>query len=88
MSRYDVPVIVVIFNNRSYNETRSRMFSRGGRQAEVGKDMLSYLGDPNVDFVRIAEAFGIRGRTGAKSRASSRSNVTGPSEQRARGGRT
>ena len=61
MSRYDVPVIVVIFNNRSYNETRARMFSRGGRQSEVGKDMLSYLGDPNVDFVRIAEAFGIRG---------------------------
>jgi thiamine pyrophosphate-dependent acetolactate synthase large subunit-like protein len=32
MSRYDVPVIIVIFNNRSYNETRARMFGHGGRQ--------------------------------------------------------
>lgn len=61
MSRYDVPVIVVIFNNRSYNETRVRMFGRGGRQAEAQKDMLSYLGDPEVDFVQIAGAYDIRG---------------------------
>ena len=61
MSRYDVPVIVVIFNNRSYNETRVRMYSRGGRQAETQKDMLSYLGDPDVNFVHIANAFNIRG---------------------------
>jgi thiamine pyrophosphate-dependent acetolactate synthase large subunit-like protein len=61
MSRYDVPVIVVIFNNRAYNETRSRMFAAGGRQAELKKDMLSYLGDPDVDFVRIANAFNVKG---------------------------
>ena len=61
MSRYDVPVIVVIFNNRSYNETRVRMYSRGGRQSETRKDMLSYLGDPDVNFVNIASAFNIRG---------------------------
>ena len=61
MSRYDVPIIVVIFNNRSYNETRGRMYAQGGRQAEEKKDMLSYLGDPNVDFVSIASAFNIKG---------------------------
>jgi thiamine pyrophosphate-dependent acetolactate synthase large subunit-like protein len=61
MSRYDAPVILVIFNNRCYNETRSRMFGEGGRQAQAGKDMLSDLGKPDVDFVRLGEAFGIQG---------------------------
>ena len=60
-SRYDVPVIIVIFNNRCYNETRVRMFARGGRQAQEQKDMLSYLGDPNVEYVQVASAFGIQG---------------------------
>lgn len=61
MSRYDVPVTVVIFNNRCYNDSRVRMFSHGGRQAQEQKDMLSYLGDPEVDFVKAAEVFGIKG---------------------------
>lgn len=61
MSRYQIPVIMVIYNNRSYNETRERAFAEGGRQAETGKDMLSYLGDPDVDFARLASAFGVPG---------------------------
>jgi thiamine pyrophosphate-dependent acetolactate synthase large subunit-like protein len=61
MSRYDVPIIVVIFNNRSYNETRGRMYAQGGRQAETKKDMLSYLGDPDVNFVSIASAYNVKG---------------------------
>ena len=63
MSRYDVPVIIVIFDNRCYNETRARMFGHGGRQAETGKDQVSYLGDPDVSFVNLAAAFGIKGET-------------------------
>ncbi len=62
-SRYDVPILIVIFNNRSYNETRNRMFTRGGRQMETRKDMISYLGDPDVDFAQIAAAYNIRGET-------------------------
>ncbi|MBI2818066.1 MAG: thiamine pyrophosphate-binding protein [Acidobacteria bacterium] len=61
MVRYQIPVITVIYNNRSYNETRVRAFSGGGRQAQTGKDMLSYLGDPDVDFVKLAAAFGVPG---------------------------
>ena len=59
MSRYHIPVITVVYNNRSYNETRERAFAEGGRQAQTGKDMLSYLGDPDVDFVKLAGAFGV-----------------------------
>lgn len=61
MSRYHIPLIVVIFNNRCYNETRGRMYANGGRQSETKKDMLSYLGDPNVDFVNIASSYNIKG---------------------------
>ena len=61
MSRYQIPVTTVIFNNRSYNETRERAFADGGRQAQTGKDMISYLGDPDVDFVKLAGAFGVPG---------------------------
>src|SRR5262245_25267437 len=61
MSRYQIPVITVIYNNRSYNETRERSFAEGGRQAQTGRDMLSYLGDPDVDFVKLANAFGVPG---------------------------
>jgi thiamine pyrophosphate-dependent acetolactate synthase large subunit-like protein len=61
MSRYEIPVITVIYNNRSYNETRERAFAEGGRQAQTGRDMLSYLGDPDVDFVKLAAGFGVAG---------------------------
>lgn len=61
MSRYEIPVITIIYNNRSYNETRERSFAEGGRQSQTNKDMLSYLGDPDVDFVKLANAFGVPG---------------------------
>ncbi len=61
MSRYQIPIITIVYNNRSYNETRERAFAEGGRQAQTGRDLLSYLGDPDVDFVRLASAFGVAG---------------------------
>ena len=60
-SRYDVPVIIVVFNNRSYDGPRNRMFMLSKQPQEKRKDMASYLGDPDVDFVGIAESFGIKG---------------------------
>jgi len=61
MARYQIPVITVIYNNRSYNETRERAFAEEGRQAQTNKDMLSYLGDPDVNFVQMAAAFNVPG---------------------------
>jgi len=63
MSRYDVPIILMVFNNRSYNETRTRMFRarHNGRQLQERVDMLSHLGNPDVNFVGLAGAFGIKG---------------------------
>jgi len=61
MRRHEAPIITVIFNNRSYNETRNRMWTRGKIQREKQMDMISHLGDPNVNFAKIAEAYDIKG---------------------------
>ncbi|HJP04357.1 MAG: hypothetical protein CL799_12085 [Chromatiales bacterium] len=59
MARYDTPVIVIVFNNHSYNTTRA--FNWTGPAAKAGKDMINYLGNPDVDFSLIAKGYGVDG---------------------------
>jgi thiamine pyrophosphate-dependent acetolactate synthase large subunit-like protein len=61
ISRYRAPVLLVIFNNRAYNMNRAFGWLRGGAQAELKKDLLTYLGDPDMNFALMAEAHGIDG---------------------------
>jgi benzoylformate decarboxylase len=61
ISRYDAPILIVIMNNYSYNETRSRNLTSNGRQFQTGRELTSYLGDPKVDFSKIAEGYSIKG---------------------------
>lgn len=61
MSRYDIPVMTVITNNRSYEETRWQILNRGGRAGKANRDYISYLGDPDVDFTKLASAYNIPG---------------------------
>jgi len=61
MSRYDVPIITIICNNRSYDEPRNNMMMRAGRARQANKDMICYLGSPDVEFTHMASAYGIRG---------------------------
>jgi thiamine pyrophosphate-dependent acetolactate synthase large subunit-like protein len=63
-SRYNVPVIIVVFNNRSYDSERGRIhfFSETARKDRTQwKDMSCFLGDPEVDYVSIARGFDIEG---------------------------
>jgi len=63
-SRYEIPVIMVVFNNHSYDGERGRivLFSQLAREnKEAWKDMSCYLGNPDIDFVDIAKGFGIAG---------------------------
>jgi thiamine pyrophosphate-dependent acetolactate synthase large subunit-like protein len=66
-SRYDIPVLTVITNNRSYEETRWQIMGEAGVSGERGpaglanRDYVSYLGDPDVDFTKLAAAYNING---------------------------
>ncbi|TDI64416.1 MAG: thiamine pyrophosphate-binding protein [Alphaproteobacteria bacterium] len=61
LSRHDAPVIVVVYNNHCYEGTRAPNWARGGPQVQAQKDMLNYLGDPDVDFSILAKAYGVDG---------------------------
>ncbi len=63
LARYDAPIMVVVYNNRAYNMNRAFTWMRGGAQAELKKDLLTYLGDPDVDFALYAKAHGVDGET-------------------------
>jgi benzoylformate decarboxylase len=63
MARHEVPVIVVVFNNRSYNGPRNKILRASTRQAETGKDMTCWLGNPDVSFADVAKGFGVRAET-------------------------
>jgi acetolactate synthase-1/2/3 large subunit len=54
-------VILIVINNRSYNNERNRIWNDGGRQFATGRDMVCYLGDPDVDYAKVAAAFGVDG---------------------------
>ena len=65
-SRYDIPIIIVVFNNRSYDNERNRILGRSPlyRRKDTRdqwRDISGYLGDPNVDFTGLAKSFGIAG---------------------------
>ena len=61
IARYEAPMLIVIMNNHTYNESRARNMLNGGMFYEAGKDFNGYLGDPNVEYTRLAEAYGLKG---------------------------
>jgi benzoylformate decarboxylase len=61
MSRYDIPVMTVVLNNHTYEETRWQILNRGGRAGQANRDYVCYLGDPDVDFTKLAAAYNIPG---------------------------
>ncbi len=57
--RYQIPIIIVIQNNGSYDNERNRIWSRGGSQAKAGKDMTCFIGYPEIQYTKLAEAHGM-----------------------------
>ena len=60
-ARYRAPVLIMVMNNHSYNDERNRIWFTGGKQFQTGRDMACYLGDPDIDYAKIAAGFGVEG---------------------------
>ena len=60
-ARYEVPVAIFIFNNHAYQANRLALHKYGGRAAQTGKYIGSYLGSPEIDNVKIAHGYGVDG---------------------------
>ena len=65
-ARYKAPVMIIVMNNQSYNNERNRIMSRRGRSYETGRDMVCYLGDPDVNYVKLAAGFDVEGEIVSK----------------------
>lgn len=62
--RCEIPVIIVIFNNESYDGERERIYAfsplaRNQETRDQWRDQTCYLGAPSVDFVALAKSFGM-----------------------------
>lgn len=67
-ARYDIPTLIVVFNNRSYDNERNRIqdrspLMRNKETRELWKDITCWLGNPVVDFAGLANSFGIEAAT-------------------------
>jgi thiamine pyrophosphate-dependent acetolactate synthase large subunit-like protein len=60
IARYEAPMLIVIMNNRVYNESRDRNLNNSRFFLELGRDYNGYLGDPDVDYAKIAEAYSLK----------------------------
>jgi benzoylformate decarboxylase len=59
--RFEVPLIIVIFNNLGYQANRWALAGLGGRAAATGHYIGISLEDPQIDHVGIAKAYGHQG---------------------------
>ena len=64
--RFEAPVLYIVFNNRSFNDTRMRVTAVAPKLRESKLDMGSYLGNPDVSFETAAKAFDVNGATVTK----------------------
>jgi thiamine pyrophosphate-dependent acetolactate synthase large subunit-like protein len=59
--RYGIPVLTVVWNNHNYQTVRHAYDSYKGKMHNSGHYAGMYLGDPNIDFVKLAESQGVKG---------------------------
>jgi benzoylformate decarboxylase len=57
--RYEVPVAIVIWNNREYQANRKFMHQYGGRAAATGRYPGTSLDSPRIDHVAICKGYGV-----------------------------
>lgn len=60
-ARYHIPILTVVWNNHNYQTVRFAYHEYGGRMVKSGKYAAMYLGDPDIDFVKLGESQGVSG---------------------------
>ncbi len=60
-TRSEVPIGFFVFNNGEYQANRRNSWLYQGRMAETGKFLGVNLGHPDINYVSIADAYGIEG---------------------------
>ncbi len=60
-ARYGIPVLTVVWNNHNYQTVRNAYYSYKGRMAASGHYAGMYLGDPEIDFAKLAQSQGVAG---------------------------
>ncbi len=59
--RYGIPILTVVWNNYNYQTVRHAYYGYKGKMAATGHYSGMYLGDPEIDFVKLAESQGVSG---------------------------
>ena len=60
-ARHGIPVLTVVSNNHNYQVVRWAQDNYKGRIASSGHYPGMFLGDPDIDFVKLAESEGVAG---------------------------
>lgn len=66
IKRFELPMIIVIFNNRNYQANRWALAGLRGRAAESGRYIGISMEDPDIDHAGIAQSYGVRGERVAR----------------------
>ncbi len=61
MARYGVPVLTLVWNNHDYQTVRQAYAGYKGKMRQADRYPAVYLGDPEIDFVKLAGSQGVKG---------------------------
>lgn len=61
IKRFELPLIIVLFNNRNYQANRWALAGLRSRAAETGRYIGISLEDPDIDHAGIARSYGVEG---------------------------
>lgn len=61
MARHSTPVLTIVWNNHNYQTVRNGAYRYNKRMTETGRFPGLYLGDPDIDFVKLADSQGVKG---------------------------
>jgi benzoylformate decarboxylase len=60
-AKYNIAVPIIVFDNAGYMSTKTQLYDLDGKARKTGKYIGVSLSEPKLDFVKIAESYGIYG---------------------------